>query len=1106
MSAALVSGAVLSAAPAKASWPMARHDPQRTGATTGASDIEKPVVYWKSYLGGQLTAGQMIARDVDGDGAVEIVHVRGGRVVAKRPNDDLVWETPALGIRGLIGIDDLNGDGVLDVVAFSPTHAYVFDATTGVLEWAEPDGEMGTLAAVRMGDFDRDGLPDLLIQECGCCGSNSGNPGFAYSFGAGFGSANLLWKLPSVLCGGNRSVTVVDVDGDGEVELLHGTNDTFMILDGPTGAKIAETTSVTPWIGASSCMPADLDGAPGEELFCVLNWSVGERRVFALKFSEATSSLQVLWSKTVAPEVGGDIVFQNPIGDLDGDGNLEATVSVRDASGVYTTLVFDARTGAELANLPNQRVAGSVAMQSPTTRLLLTTEASTLNAYSFVRGGTPSLTKAFSLGERTAFLEPDLGLLRRAGINARVVARDVDGDGTVEVLTKTTETTPTLALYSASSGAPVQVASALMPKGADPGNAWTLPDGPGGDISFAVAQSDGYLVIRDSDLHPLNGQGMTIRGYYAAGGWGDLRRSPLTAPLDGRGLDRVLVIDSRGALLRLDADQASLASSPKRIWEKTHTLAATVVNGLAGGEPGIACIAQQEPLSVPSQSLARAVRADGSEIWNVPVEQNPFNDLLPGDFTGSGTVDLVVQWGDPGDTLLRTRALSGADGGTLWNATPVDPGAGRQPAGMSVADWNGDGVDDVVFQGPTTRVLSGATGAGLLEGGAAASYFLPTVFDTNGDGVPELTLHGGFDAARTLSHDFASVLWTGAPDDRPYPYGAIAQCTGGAVLVEGSWQFPSRIKTTRLGGASVGSFTTMVLASGKKFADEASAAAAGARMGQLTSASTHANLTGKGRPSTLVGSDDGYLYGINPCTGEIDFAFEFDDPVGDAIYGDTDGDGRDEILVTTAAGYLFNLKNEAIKEPSFIYDVDLAHGVDTDVDDIDTQDTLYCRWGTVAGASGYEVGIFKDGGDFVTTPQWQTVSSTEATLNGLRLEDGAKYVCAARALSAKGPSVDAISDGVVVHLGAGGAGAGGGGGGGGAGGGGAEGGAGASGGNGAAGSSATGDGETSSGDLLSGRACTCEAVGREAGGAAWSVVALAAVSVSLRRRRSSVSL
>ena len=77
--------ALSAAAPSLADWPMAKHDAKRSSVATGTSDIQKPVAYWKRYLGGSIGGQGMLVADVDANGKAEVVYVTGGRVVASGP-------------------------------------------------------------------------------------------------------------------------------------------------------------------------------------------------------------------------------------------------------------------------------------------------------------------------------------------------------------------------------------------------------------------------------------------------------------------------------------------------------------------------------------------------------------------------------------------------------------------------------------------------------------------------------------------------------------------------------------------------------------------------------------------------------------------------------------------------------------------------------------------------------------------------------------------------------------------------------------------------------------------------------------------------------------
>lgn len=1072
---------------------MARHDPHRTGLAKGTSDIKKPVPYWRRYLGGQVTASQLIAADANGNGDIEFIHVRAGRVVAKLANDELVWQTALLDVKALVGIDDLNDDGSLDIVAYASDRVHVIDGVSGAVLWSEPEGEMGTVGAVRVADLDGDGVSDLIIEECGCCGKNSGKTGFAYSFSKGFSSPTVLWTLPEIYCGSYRSLTVL-AQPNGAPIVLHATYTTVSALDGASGKTLAVTSDITTWVAASSCRPTDIDGAGGEEALCSLNTGVppnkGQRKLFLLSFSSTPQPvLKVEWSHDLAPDQGGDTTVVDPVSDLDLDGQKEV-IAGGSAGGSWKTFIYRAKTGLLVAEIPGERPSGVLDPSAPV--FLTTTATGALRGYRLTGS---KATLSFELPDSKPFQGPSLELARRGDLTSGLVTSDLDGDGKEELLISS-PTSPILRAFGVSSGVPTPIASASFPEAVELTAAWRFPSPTQTKNRFVVARNDGYLVTLDGALASTNDEagrpGMMIRGYYAAGAWGDLRRTPVTGALGAEKTDRVVVQDSRGGLLLLDASQASLAVPPVEQWFKARSFAPNIVPGVSNGSPRVACLGRVES-SGAGKYQARVLRPDGSQHWAQDVPADPLGDLVTGNFDGDGVADLALQWGSPSDVLLRTRALSGATGATLWDSTPVNPGAGRQVAGFAVADWDADGVDDVVYQAQPTRIISGGTGAELLAGGASESYFLPTVFDADQDGHTELILHGGLYPARMLSHDLKKVLWKGTDDDRPYPYGSVGECAGGSVFSEASLQYPARLKMTRMSGAGVGSSITRVLAQGQSFATEQAATSGGAKLGQLTSASTHSNLTGKSHPTVLVGSTDGHLYGMNPCNGELDFSVAFGDAVGESVFGDTDGDGRDEILVTVADGYLYGLKNEAATPPPFVWDIEPVQGSSSDIDDVETVSVLACRWGKVAGASAFQVAIVEEGAGYVTSPAWRDSGpNPELTLTGLALKNDTKYLCAVRTLGATGASPDVASDGVTVHhpdspgagdaavdaplpVDAGTAGA------------------------------PSEDGGSQADDILSGRACTCTVVGRRPHGlplAGWFACAFLAGLVRRGFRRS----
>ncbi|MBI2321927.1 MAG: hypothetical protein HYU88_07510, partial [Chloroflexi bacterium] len=90
-----------------------------------------------------------------------------------------------------------------------------------------------------------------------------------------------------------------------------------------------------------------------------------------------------------------------------------------------------------------------------------------------------------------------------------------------------------------------------------------------------------------------------------------------------------------------------------------------------------------------------------------------------------------------------------------------------------------------------------------LGGPLTAVYFMPMIVDLASDGTLEAILQGGLLPMTVLNHGL-ETLYEGE-DDRPFPYGALADCPGvGKSLVEGSATHPSRLKLISLEAGTLG--------------------------------------------------------------------------------------------------------------------------------------------------------------------------------------------------------------------------------------------------------------------------------------------------------------
>jgi len=999
-------------------WPMARHDPQRLAVADGAGNLEDPASFWRFYTGGSLGARSALALDVDQDGSLEVVMATAGRVFAKRPtNGDQIWKSEQLAIIELVGVSDLDGDGVRELVARSMNRVFVLRLSDGQVVWAEAEGEMGTVGGVRLADLSGDGYDDIVIQECGCCAVIGDIPGVVYRFagpGASVGSPALMWQLPHAFCGGAHAGTVVHMRSATQGDLLLGTQQTFELHAGSNGVTLGASPLLSVGVQAAYCVPVpEANGL--EAALCLFNQAgtTGDRhRAYLLRYQ--ATNLIVQWSVDVGDEDGGMKIPPSLVADPDADGQLELLLGGRLSDGSDAAYVYDIDSGNVLAQLNGHAPVGF----APTVAgggVVLTSTNGELHVWSFDRTAAEPLVLKFTMPGRAAMSDTDWAQAARSGRFRRLVTFDANSDGVEELVTVDADLGIDVISHDLAGGSAQAVRSYAVPEGASAIGAWRF-DQHTSAPRFGVAQSDGNLHLMTDEFAPVSGNpgfGAKFAGYYSGGNLRQLTAVPLLADLNDGGPPALLVQTSRGTLERLDATEATFASGPVSLWSRSHTNGPIVVPGLAGGSPGIAVIDHEG-----DEDVIVALAAMGNELWQSPLPGVTLTDLVYGNANDDGVPDLFIEWGGAGDGINTVRAISGANGSVLWDSMPWGP-YNRQPMGGAVADWNGDGIDDYVYQADATRIVDGASGLEILSSPPGFSYNMPIIDDVDDDGEDEVTLYAGFKPASTLDHDLQSALWVGE-DDRPMAYGTIIRCPGQApTLVGGDILVPPRLKFTLLAGAEAGSFETIYLADGNLYEDLQDAIDAGAVRGQLSAPAAHTDLAGDGRLALAVGSSDGWLYVLDACDRTLRHAVPFDAPVGSVIYGDSDADGFDEMIVSVADGHVYSLEQAPVAPVEAVIDTDPPSGItDVDVDEIITFDTLYVSWSAVSEADSYEVAVVRDpidGGGYISAGPWVDVGNvTSAPMTGLPLQEGHRYFAAVRAVVGADRSPDRLSDGVTV--------------------------------------------------------------------------------------------
>ncbi len=530
--AAAVALSLLSAG-ASADWPMARHDALRTGTSTGSSNIAYPVPYFRKYLGGGLSPLALWTADFDNDGRSEVAYVQGGRLHLKGLDDSLAWRTSNLQLTAIVGLDDFDGDGSLEIVARSKSRAFLIDGASGEVAWAQDPAELGDMAALFIADFSGDGLPDLFLEESRCGIGSTTNPGFVYGFGSGISNPSLLWEIPSRSHCGPGPDVVVDMTGDGYPEVFVGATERVELL-GSSGATIAASADTPFPSDQLYCQPANIDDDAADEVVC-LGTAESYRHVYAFNWGtvDGAPALVTEW-EYVPSDPSSVISFPSSVTatDLDGDGVQEIVASVIIPGESISTVVLDAATGTLLGQQPGT-YQGSAAIESSSTRLVLAAVVGnpdlsypdSIGAYAFDRSAAPNaLSERWVLPDAFIATVSDRHLFRTRQTNASLVPAtiDADADGISDLIVITNTTPRVIQAMSATTGAPVSKASWELPYPAGISSIWQVPPVDQSYPQIVVARTDGHLNPLDSHLQPTNlavvggGQGVRVGAHYAA--------------------------------------------------------------------------------------------------------------------------------------------------------------------------------------------------------------------------------------------------------------------------------------------------------------------------------------------------------------------------------------------------------------------------------------------------------------------------------------------------------------------------------------------------------------------------------------------------------------
>ena len=246
---------------------------------------------------------------------------------------------------GQIATGDFNGDGIPDMVAANSngTTATVFlgkgDGTFTSAAALTISSSYSTIAAIAVGDFNKDGILDLAF---------SGADGIAIYIGVGDGTFNETSGSPVAVPSLLQNLIAGDFNHDGEVDLagLDNSNQQIVLLSGAGDGSFPSTSTSSQvsqsWYNLSALVAADFngDGAPDLALMMSSSATVSVLLTEPTQTTTATvTGIAPVGAAThnVEAKYAGDSNYGSSVSSTVALTAGMAPVTFSPASGVYTS-------------------------------------------------------------------------------------------------------------------------------------------------------------------------------------------------------------------------------------------------------------------------------------------------------------------------------------------------------------------------------------------------------------------------------------------------------------------------------------------------------------------------------------------------------------------------------------------------------------------------------------------------------------------------------------------------------------------------------------------------------------------------------------------------
>lgn len=994
------------AAAQPAAWPASDGSPSRARTAAGPARLTVPVDRWITSVGGRPEAGQILADDLDGDGILDLVAIQGGRLEAFGADGGRRWRTAPLSGQRIEGLFDFDLDGRQELLLTSAGALHLLDSLSGELLWSSPDEPLTHIGRVMVRDLDGDGYPELYVADQ-ACGAGGRGPGLTFDFSAGVLAPRQRAvtddEARTYICGTYQ--TYADLDGDGALELIVPDDVRVQAFDPLTGARRFEGAD----LGALpfALLPhavADVDGDGDDELVGFLNNDPapefdGRRGVILLDLVDG--QIAPRWetgfpAEDALPRASGVVVTGGP-------GGATAILASHwsAAEDRWSILRFDAATGAAEAVLTDHRLIGAADLDGDGAPELITragdpqapAQFGTVTVYgsdlaprfSLERARVELLTPSPRRTDRTPDGRRIFTIARAAGGAALVLSRDGDDDHLVD----------TIESLGADGALLGSVAVIGRPGGFTVSDeALVEPAAPARGLGV-WALADGHVGAWRADLTLTNG----VDGQPAPRAPGGTPQV-IAADTVGDDVPRPVVVSSDGRVVAFES------TGVERWAAALNASGGTLEAGqlVAGGATEIVVDDQRDSGELAYVALDGAT---GEILWRHALPADAYRANPPAlvvDLDDDGAAEVLRYDARRADDVRVITALDGATGEIRWVAeipATVLALTGRLSAQIV------DGVLQVLF--PDALHVYAIDGDGQVSPGVESNQTGGLIRPTGAE--PPFIRAGGARPLLALGADRATAWQAPALAANSAWVGRSAVAVGGSEI----WISPAvgaPIERLRLAdGASVGQ---VGLANGGTLPPPYEGAE------DVRALTAVPDLLDDGAVGVAVSTSAGWLYALG-VDGSVGWARSFNTALSDVAWADVDDDGEVEALVGLGDGRLIMMDQAEVDPPTSVWDNDGDAPAGSDVADLDVsfaQDMLGADWTAVPGADAYEIRLL--GANDSEIRPWQLVGeATFFRFEGLALVPGSTYFAEVRALirQANGTlsrSTPTRSDGVLI--------------------------------------------------------------------------------------------